>query len=69
MRYKSMRLVDLEKLTEEELQELEDMIDEVQSSRAADDAINVERRRVAAAIKKGVIDFKSSKTLMEWLAK
>ena len=59
----------VKKASDLELIDLEDFIEELLASRAAEDPINVERRKVASAIRKGVVDFMQSKTLMEFLRK
>ena len=59
-----MKIEDLEKMTNDELEDVEDKIDSIQQGR-----IMSKRRKIIMGIRKGAIDFKQSKTLMDFLKK
>ena len=60
---------DLMQFEDAHLEALEDMIDEIQKERKKEHPVDIQRRQLAAAIKHGIIDFKESRTLMEFFRK
>lgn len=59
-----MTRADLEKLDDDQLEQIVEHCEDILQRR-----VDAERTRIVLGIKKGLIDFKNSKTLMDFLSK